>query len=365
MHGRWVWLGLMAACCGAGAWAQLPLNVHTPSATEYPAAETGPITFDVVVTDHAGHPVSGLQASDFQVFDDRQPSPIHGFAAHAISPSTPDGGGVQSAILMLDDVNASYRAIAIERGQIAKFLTANDGQLPVPTAIQMMTDTGVNTIAAASQDGNALNAILSQKAGQLHSLPRAGFYGAEERLDISLSAIAGIASYETHVPGRKLLIWISPGWAMFDNPNVMFGGKEQSQFFNTIVSLSTALRQGQTTVYSVDPLGTWDAGSMRTFLWQSFEKPVKKPGQAQPGDLALQVFATHSGGRVLFASNDLAGEIAQCMADTRAWYALTFDPQRTDTADAWHSVEVKVDKPGLTVRTSNGYYAQPAMGGPQ
>jgi hypothetical protein len=62
---------------------------------------------------------------------------------------------------------------------------------------------------------------------------------------------------------------------------------------------------------------------------------------------------------VLSGSNDITGEIAKCANDESAWYSLTFDPQRGDTPDAWHDVQVKVDKPGTVVRTSNGYYAQP------
>jgi hypothetical protein len=71
------------------------------------------------------------------------------------------------------------------------------------------------------------------------------------------------------------------------------------------------------------------------------------------------VFAVHSGGEVQSGSNDITGEIARCAQDTKAWYTLTFDPQKPDAPNTWHDLLVKVDKPGLKVRTDNGYYAQP------
>jgi len=109
----------------------------------------------------------------------------------------------------------------------------------------------------------------------------------------------------------------------------------------------------------VDPVGPADAASSRNFLWENFTKPVTRPNKSDPGNLALQVFAVHSGGIVLSGSNDISGEIVKCAGDASAWYSLTFDPQKADAPNAWHDVEVKVDQPGLKIRTNNGYYAQP------
>jgi hypothetical protein len=62
---------------------------------------------------------------------------------------------------------------------------------------------------------------------------------------------------------------------------------------------------------------------------------------------------------VVSGSNDITGEIEKCANDASAWYSMTFDPQRPDAPNTWHDVVGKVDKPGVKVRTINGYYAQP------
>jgi VWFA-related protein len=339
------------------ALAQKPVEV-APVTGENPPGQSGPIQLDVVVTDKAGHPIAGLQQGDFTLLDNRQPATIQSFAAHALdNPAVPSEP--ESAVLLIDDVNASFNVVSIERTQIEQFLRSSGGHLAVPMAIFFLTDKGVEQITPVSADGTSLANTLHQREGQLHDMPRAGFWGAAERIEISLRALDSVAQFESRRPGRKLLIWVSPGWAVFDNPNVIVTSQQQRSFFSMIVDFSTRLRQAQVTLYSVDPLGTWDAAGPRTFLWENYMKPVTKENKSNTGNLALEVMAFQSGGKVLSGSNNVAGEIAQCVEDASAWYTLSFDPQRADAPNTWHSVEVKVDKPGLKVRTRNGYYAQP------
>ena len=89
-------------------------------------------------------------------------------------------------------------------------------------------------------------------------------------------------------------------------------------------------------------------------------KGVKKARQVQLGDLALQVIATQTGGRVLNSNNDVTSEIATCIADANAFYVLTFEALAGDGPNEYHSLEIKLDKPGLKALTRTGYYAQPA-----
>ena len=77
------------------------------------------------------------------------------------------------------------------------------------------------------------------------------------------------------------------------------------------------------------------------------------------GNLALQVLATQSGGRVLNSNNNISSEIADCVRDYKAFYTISFEAPPADHPDEYHTLEVKVDKPGLTARTRTGYYAQP------
>ncbi len=129
--------------------------------------------------------------------------------------------------------------------------------------------------------------------------------------------------------------------------------------FNSVVQFSQQLRDARITLYSIDPLGMNDAGSFRTFYYQSFLKGVTAVKKVDSGNLALQVLATQSGGLVLNSSNDFQKLMLTPLTDAKAFYTLSFDAPPADHADEYHSLEVKVDKPGLTARTRTGYYAQP------
>lgn len=353
---RWSRIGFIFLCCGASALGQKPLDVP-PVATAPTAPASGPITLDVVVTDKGGNPIHGLTQADFTLLDDKQPATIRSFAAHEISSEPKDS---EAVILLMDDMNADFSIVSTERTQIENYLRSHGGHLAVPVGIFMLTDTGMSQVVPVSSDGNAMASVLHEKSGELHDIPRsAGFYGAEERLELSLKAMGMLGNYLGQVAGRKLVVWIGPGWPIFDNPNVIIGPQQQRNMFSGIVNLQTSLQQAGVTIYSIDPLGPSDAASARNFLWESFTKPVIKPNKTDPGDLALQVFAVHTGGTVESGSNDISGEIAKCARDGEAWYTITFDPQRPDSPNTWHDLAVKVDKPNVKVRTDNGYYAQP------
>lgn len=47
------------------------------------------------------------------------------------------------------------------------------------------------------------------------------------------------------------------------------------------------------------------------------------------------------------------------MADTQAYYELSFSPAPSDRRDEYHHLTIQVAKPGLTARTRDGYYSQP------
>ncbi len=316
------------------------------------------ITLAAVAVEKSGAPVAGLAEQDFTVLDNKQPQKIVSFRAATRSSARPDPP--VEVILLLDEVNGSFRAVAQARQQIQKFLGEGGGELTRPVSLAFLSDAGLMMGDAASQDGKALIAQLNQRKGTLRVINRSqGFYGAGDRVQLSLRALGEVAGEEAKKPGRKLLVWISPGWPLLTGPNIQLSSKDQQGIFNSVVAVSDALQQAHITLYSVDPLGTADAAGFRTFYYKQFVKGVTAPRQVQIGNLALQVFAVQSGGLVLNSSNDVAGEIAKCVTDSNAFYVLSFEKPAADGPNEFHALEVKVDKPGVSVRTRSGYYSQP------
>jgi VWFA-related protein len=319
-----------------------------------PAAGEGRIKLDVFVTDKSGKPVPGLDLKDFTLLDNNQPGKILSFQAF--------DGIVQKAsppvevILLIDTVNLGSQPDADTRVQITKFLLQNGGHLAAPTSIFLMTTDGVSAQREPLTDGNALAEELNQIDGKLRAIGRsAGAYGALERFQFSVKMLTAISDSEAKKPGRKLLIWTGPGWPILLAPDFDSSPKGQRQLFDSIVGLSTGLRENRIALYSVAE-GMADPS---TFLYQNFVKGVKTAEKAYAPNLTLKVLAIQSGGRVLSPSNDLTDEINTCVQDAGVFYTLSFDPPRADRPNEYHDLKVQVDKPGLTARTSTGYYNQP------
>ena len=357
------WLVVLAVSLSAAAAQNAPTPQLQPRPPEPPTQPSSSadrqITLDVQVRDKSGTPVRGLQKQDFTILDDKQPKNIVSFQAVDGSASAAADPPVE-VVLVVDAVNTGFQAVTFERTELKKFLLQNDGKLAVPTSLVIFTDTGAKIQNGSSRDGKALAALYDQYETGLRSITRSqGFYGAAERFDLSLKTLSQLVAYEGKRPGRKLIIWFSPGWPLLSGPHIELTNKEEQHFFDSIVTTSAAMRQARITLYAIDPLGMADAGGFRTFYYKEFVKGVTSYKRAQPGNLALQVLAVQSGGLVLNSTNDLVASIADCASDADAFYVLTLDPARADHADEYHALGVTVDKPGATARTRTGYYAQP------
>jgi len=338
-------------------WVQCAVAASARQDNPQPQADDGRIYLDVVVTAKSGPAVAGLQQQDFTLLDNKAPQPIPSFQALRGREAPLE------IVLVVDDVNTGLEIISYERSQIDKFLRSDGGRLAHPIALAFLTDSGIQVQNDFSSDGNALSAELDQHALGLHSIRRsAGIYSAVERFQLSMDALLQLASSEAARPGRKIMVWISPGWPLFSGAGAeeQMDSKQEQTIFNNVVRLSTLLRQGHITVYSIDPLGTADAGGGRAFFWQSFVKGISKPAQAQWGNLALQVLATQSGGLALTGSNDITASIERCLGDTQAYYEISFAPSLDAKPNEYHQLEVQVADRKLTARTRQGYYARPS-----
>jgi len=345
--GRRCGVNLAVLFCAAAALAQ---QVTTRPQVEEPSKSA--VFLDVVVTrKNGGAPLAGLTQQDFTVTDNNAPQAITLFRAV-------DGSEVPVAMtVVIDAVNTAFTTVAFERNQIGKFFKANNGNMAYPTQLAIFTDTGMQIQAGFTKDGNALSASLDHSVVGLREIKRsAGFYGAAERLQLSIQTLEQLAQHEATQQGRKLVLWVSPGWPILEGPRITIGPKQQQGIFDTITGLSTALRQARVTLYSIDPLGMADAGGFQHSYYEGFVKGVRKPGQTGFGNLALQVIATQTGGLVLNSGNDVAALLDRAVADSKAFYELSFDPVKGEP-DEYHQIEVKVGKPGLIARTRTGYYS--------
>jgi VWFA-related protein len=311
------------------------------------------IYLDVVVSPKTGPPVADLQQQDFTLLDNKSLRTITSFQAFAGREAP------IKVVLVIDAVNTSTQRVGYVRIQIDKFLRAEGGHLAYPVALAVATDRGISIAAELSSDGNALSDVLDKQDVAIRAIGRsAGFYGAAERLQYSLAALHQLTASLSPQPGRKIVLWVSPGWPLLSGPRVELSSKEQQQIFSEVVSFSTQLRQVGITLYSVNPAGSTES-LLRASYYKDFLKGVSKPNQVAAGDLGLPVLAVQSGGLALELNNDLTALLQECISDVAPYYEISFDAAPVERPDEYHQLEIKLAKPGLTARTRQGYYAQP------
>ena len=135
------------------------------------------------------------------------------------------------------------------------------------------------------------------------------------------------------------------------------GGLKQKPglVFAKIVTLSSELRQARIAVYSVDH----GMPSGNTYHYQDFLKGVKRWQFAFPPNLNLRVLAVQSGGLVFTPRPSNSGNRLVACATPGLFYSLSFMPPKADGPNEYHELKLRVQRAGLIVRTTTGYYNQP------
>ena len=376
---------LLLTCCWLSVYlhpqnAQLPASsdrsqmsehVYNPKLKprpipQHPSEPETRIHLDVAVSDKSGHLVAGLSKEDFTLLDDNLPRKIVSF--HSIDGRIAKPDPPVQAILLIDQINPTFQQVSFARSEIARFLRKNDGHLPLPVSIAVLSESGLRLQLSPSVDGNACLAVLDQLKGNAANIdPRLSRLSDADKPTLSVQQLTKLAGVESRKPGRKLLIWMGRGWRI--QPDGV-EGSDQHRVFNTIVEISNLLREAHTAVYSVssdNPISNVSGLNQSADLdavaliadYQSFLKPVRISKQARLSNLDLRVLATNTGGRILGPHNDLVRQIEQCIRDAQVFYRISFDPPPAEREHEYHDMQIQLNRPGLTARTSVGYYNEP------
>ena len=323
-----------------------------PDATAGQPDVHGRKSINVVVVDKLGHPVRGLQASDFTLLDNKEPQKLLGF--QAVEGNSSSAGPVH-VVIVVDNINTGFGAVAWQREQLNEFLKEDSGVLRYPTTLGMLSESGLKLQKGSTTDGNALLADFNKYQTDLRLINRnAGIYGLADMLEMSLSQLGQLAAFEATEPGHKLILVISPGWPMLPAAGDQEDLVQRNWVFNTIVEMTNGLREANITLYALNP---FELGRTDPFYYQGYLKPVALAKNAEYPNLALQVFAAHSGGQVLVAGRDIKGELNTAIRDASTSYELTFEGAPGDRPNEYNALQVQVDKPDVKVRTTAGYYA--------
>jgi VWFA-related protein len=332
----------------------------------------------VVAEDSKDRPVTDLQRADFQIEDDRKPQPITLFSADrgtrpapvmASNPSADQSAGshqsagtYQSAssaeapagysLLLLDWLNTKYtdRLFAQEqvlkllknfqpRQRVAIYLLAREPRLlhdftpDMDELRQAVEDAGVGFPDTQDDPPGRFDARYSGRGGGGNTEEQI-FYWQHRILD-TLHTLEAVADHLAHVPGRKSLIWLSPGFPITLDGNVVKGARpDELNFIQNIERALARLNKADIAVYTVDACGL-------SLTCRSY------------GD-SLDELPSRTGGTVFASRNDLDEGMLLALEDMRVSYTLAFHVPE-GAALGIHEIRVRVNRPGVKLRYRESY----------
>ena len=128
-------------------------------------------------------------------------------------------------------------------------------------------------------------------------------------------------------------------------------------------------QQANVNIHSIDPAG-YDGYS------RYLQNPIRRGGRPAAGTMSmtgadraartrrefLQITADHTGARAIVNTNELSYEIDRLLVEATSYYLVGYQTSNGQPDGKFRRIEVKVEKPGVTVRTRSGFYAPDESG---
>src|SRR5215211_5651975 len=261
------------------------------------------VVLNVTVTDKSGQYVKGLKASDFKVYEDGvevQPNMIADFSLQE-SP--------YAAVVLLDSSGSMEARFSLARSAAIRFL---DGLRPEDVAAVYRFDSKVERVQEFSGGRDLAPVAYAIRAKGMTTLN-----------DAIVEASQTLAERPEQ---RKAIVILSDGMDTFS--------KASSE-----KAVESALAVGAS-IYAVDMSSLEVAGTTRRQSAASLKGFAEKTGG--------RFIATPGGPALRDAFTGIANELGQ-------QYTISYRPVNTKRDGKWRTLEVKVQRENLMVRTRKGY----------
>jgi VWFA-related protein len=309
----------------------------------------------VVVTDASGRPVSGLTQDDFEIIENRRPTPITTFSAIDIPIEAARPIGPESDVLGNDGPQGRVYVIALDdmpedqalrtRHILRQFIERHFG--PNDSAAIILTTRGLSgTGQEFTRSRQLLLASLERfTGGSTNEGGRGGQWNREKNFMGSFLALTRVMA-TLPVP-RKTLVLVSnqiPGDAdLLRNARTSRIGRMFSDVNPEFLEAVSIATRNNISVYPIDTRG----------LNTASPAPGSFDTSAMEDQWTLNALANMTGGFALTNSNNFEMAFERLVRESSTFYVLGFNSG--EESGRFAQVEVRVKRPGLQVRTIEGY----------
>lgn len=328
--------------------------------------------------DRHRRPVRGLVADDFTVLEDGKPQKVTAFSAIDL-PDVEQPATEPAAATWVRDVVPDVQKNA-DSADPRLVVIVMDDSTPMRAAEIPLVKSCARRIVAdlGPRDLAAVVYTLDQRRGQNYTHDRRlllasidSFMGSApigesgkgdfDEFDLlattlytaTIGTLQGVVRDLAAIPERrKIVFFVSVGVPLTvkdTGPRQnMIGDQDKNgairQLFQRLPPLFADAGQANVNVYSIDP------GGLRT----------EKPGATHVVGAAnadfLKTVSARTGGAATVDTNDPGPGIAQAFRENASFYLLGYQPSNPRMDRRFRRIEVRVNRPGVTVRTREGYY---------
>jgi len=263
------------------------------------------VVLNVTVSDKAGQYVKGLKASDFKVYEDGVEVKPNMIASFSLQESP------YAAVVLLDSSGSMEARFSLARSAAIRFL---DGLRPEDVAAVYRFDSKVERVQEFS--------------GGRDLAPTAYAIRAKGMTTLNDAIVEASKTLADRTEVRKAIVVLSDGMDTFSKAS---GDK----------AVETALAVGAS-IYAVD-MSSLDVGGT----------------SGRQSALSLKGFAEKTGGRFITTPGgpQLRDAFTGIADELGHQYTISYRPANTKHDGKWRTLEVKVVRDDLTVRTRKGYRA--------
>ncbi len=187
--------------------------------------------------------------------------------------------------------------------------------------------------------------------GALSVVPVGGAFGTVANVNLGSGSALGMGAAAS-----------GPGGPLISDP---------AQFGEEIQRAIREMTNANIAMYPVDTHGLVAPGDVSTdpssITGTSIESmpmiggdPSTTPGSMLSTNFdTMQNLAQHTGGLVFASTNDIGGSVHKAMDDGRVSYMIAYYPTQDNGKEKFHNIKLKVNRPDVSIRYRNGYYAEP------
>ena len=361
------------------------------------------ISLDVSVLDKDRRPVRGLKPEDFTVVEngktqriitvtemagaDRDPEPSAWMrhvppdvSANDLTDMTGDGRFVA---IVMDDWNVPFddHQLILGAREVGRYLV--DQLSPSDVAAVIYPQLAGKTQDFTTDRQKLIAAIDKFDPPEVRYIEKRPAYGPGggdmpqrfapilmrsecQRSQPTVPTLDTVVARLATVPNRrKTVILVSTGL-----PVTFMGGRGcPAELASIMKDVFRRAQRANVNIYSVDPGGV---NGYADYL----QNPVRRGGRPSDNVMPLaqanaavklrrdfmEIMADHTGARAIVNTDDLGHEIDRMMAEASSYYLVGYETSNGQPDGKFRRLDVKVSRPGVSVRTRSGFYAPDESG---